>query len=544
MIDQQVYPPSQNTSQKELRTWQAQLVRGALHALVIIGIFAAIATAVNAYTNQVFWPIYFSFSLLLIMAVISFGPKIPYNVQSIALLIVFYFIGLVNLIAVGPSSESGGYFITLVFAAGLLYNRRSSIVLLIISSMTFIAFGALVVSGRATPLIPTDITNLTGWVRHIVNLIMLGSVVVASLGYLMPRVATAIEQSRTAAIELETQRALLEEQVVRRTADLERRNTQLEAATQVIRLASQIQNADDLIHEIVHIIAKEFNFYHCGIFLVDRRRKYAVLEAASSEEGMQALANNFQLELGQANITQPVVERGLAQIYLDANTNPAVVKHLELLEIQSAIALPLRSGNEILGFLDIQCREPNALMFEDIPVLQTLADQIALAMANMRLVQQLEQSLQAERSARGELTSSAWHDFVQLQQKQMRKSFDPRGILASLGKDEILSVPIRVRGRSIGQIRAAKPAGNRDWSPTERAMLQTLVDQLGVALDSARLYEETQQKARQEELIGEATTRMRETLDIETVLKTAAQELRQALELAEVEVHLGSYPDA
>jgi GAF domain-containing protein len=183
-------------------------------------------------------------------------------------------------------------------------------------------------------------------------------------------------------------------------------------------------------------------------------------------------------------------------------------------------------------------------MPEDIPVLQTLADQIALAMANTRLVQQLEKSLQAERSARGELTSSAWRDFIQSHQEQTRKSLDPQGILTTHSEKDILSIPIRVRGRSIGQIRAAKPSGQSAWSPSERAILQTLIDQLGVALDSARLYEETQQKAQQEELIGEATTRMRETLDLETVLKTAAQELRQALELAEVEVHLGSHPAA
>lgn len=544
MTDQQVHPPSQHSSQKELRTWQTQLVRGAFHALVVIGVFAAIATAVNAYTNQVLWPIYFSFGLLFFIAVIGFAPNIPYTVQSSALLIVFYLVGLVNLISVGPSSESGGYFITLVFAAGLLYSRRSSIIFLIISSLTFIAFGALVVSGRASPLIPTDITNLTGWVRHIVNLIMLGSVVVASLGYLMSRVAATIEQGRSAARELEAQRDLLEEQVVRRTVDLEHRNTQLEAATQVVRSASQIQSADDLIDEIVHIISREFKFYHCGIFILDEQRKFAILEAASSAEGMQARDNGFQLELGQANITQPVVEKGLAQIYVGANTSSAALKHLELPEIQSAIALPLRAGKEILGVLDIQCREPDALVPEDIPVLQTLADQIALAMANTRLVQQLEKSLQAERSARGELTRSAWHGFIQSHPGQTRKSLDPQGILTTHSEKDILSIPIRVRGRSIGQIRAAKPSGEREWSPSESAILQTLIDQLGVALDSARLYEETQQKAQQEELIGEATTRMRETLDLETVLKTAAQELRQALALAEVEVHLGSHPAA
>ena len=58
--------------------------------------------------------------------------------------------------------------------------------------------------------------------------------------------------------------------------------------------------------------------------------------------------------------------------------------------------------------------------------------------------------------------------------------------------------------------------------------MKTLSEQLSVALESALLFKQTQQRAAQEKLVGEVTTRIRESLDIETVLKTAAQEVRQA----------------
>jgi hypothetical protein len=65
---------------------------------------------------------------------------------------------------------------------------------------------------------------------------------------------------------------------------------------------------------------------------------------------------------------------------------------------------------------------------------------------------------------------------------------------------------------------------------------------LGVALDTARLYEETQERAERERMVGEITSHMRETLDLETVLQTAAREMRRALDLAEVEMRLGPDP--
>jgi hypothetical protein len=69
--------------------------------------------------------------------------------------------------------------------------------------------------------------------------------------------------------------------------------------------------------------------------------------------------------------------------------------------------------------------------------------------------------------------------------------------------------------------------------------MDTVIDQLETALDSARLYEETQVQAQNERMISEISSQMRETLDIESVLQTAARELRRVLNLAEVEIRMG-----
>jgi GAF domain-containing protein len=101
-----------------------------------------------------------------------------------------------------------------------------------------------------------------------------------------------------------------------------------------------------------------------------------------------------------------------------------------------------------------------------------------------------------------------------------------------------LAVPIKVRGHTIGVIDAHKPDGAGEWTAEEAALMETLADQLGVALENARLYQDSQHRAERERLMGEVTARMRESLDLEAVLKTAAQEVRQALGLPKVTVRL------
>ena len=70
-------------------------------------------------------------------------------------------------------------------------------------------------------------------------------------------------------------------------------------------------------------------------------------------------------------------------------------------------------------------------------------------------------------------------------------------------------------------------------------MLETMTDQLGVALESARLYQDAQRRAARERLVSDVTTRMRETLDVDTVLQTAVREIRQVLGLHDVTIRLG-----
>lgn len=103
-----------------------------------------------------------------------------------------------------------------------------------------------------------------------------------------------------------------------------------------------------------------------------------------------------------------------------------------------------------------------------------------------------------------------------------------------------LAVPIQVGGETIGTLSLARAPGAPAWTQEERSLVESIAGRLGLAAENLRLQEDAQRLAAQERLISEVSARVRETLDIDSVLKTALRELGSALDVADVEIRLGS----
>jgi two-component system NtrC family sensor kinase len=119
------------------------------------------------------------------------------------------------------------------------------------------------------------------------------------------------------------------------------------------------------------------------------------------------------------------------------------------------------------------------------------------------------------------------------QQGQVVQAQDAEGLA--------LAIPLRVRDQVVGVLgfRKGFAHGERQaWTDEERELLASFSAQLESALESARLYQETQRRAAEDRLLGEVTARMRQTLDVETVLQTAVREMGVALGLSRVEVRM------
>jgi len=119
---------------------------------------------------------------------------------------------------------------------------------------------------------------------------------------------------------------------------------------------------------------------------------------------------------------------------------------------------------------------------------------------------------------------------------QMTQAVD-RG--APVAQAESAAVPLVINRQVVGAIGGQHTDG-RPWTEEELSLIEDVTGQLAQTIESLRLFDDVQRRAVQEQLIGEVTTRIRESLDMETVLKTAVREMRRSLGLDKITIHLGT----
>jgi GAF domain-containing protein len=208
----------------------------------------------------------------------------------------------------------------------------------------------------------------------------------------------------------------------------------------------------------------------------------------------------------------------------------------------------MRHEARVIGVLDVQQAVPGAFGEGDVTAVQALADLVAAMYRDGQLFRQLQQSVVAERRAYAELSARAWLERARLAEEVSYRYENGRvrrlttrgsgGPIRSAGQSLQQAWPLSIRGRFAGLVEAQKPADQGDWTDAERQFIETVIEQLGPALENARLLEDAQSRAARDRLLADVTARTRETLDLDTVLRTAADEIYAALGLQEVVIQL------
>ena len=171
---------------------------------------------------------------------------------------------------------------------------------------------------------------------------------------------------------------------------LERRHKLLETAARAGQMVTSILDMDDLLKHTVNIICSEFSFYYSGIFLVSEDQKWAVLRAGYAVAGRKMMAEKYRLPVDENSMIGKSILSQQAQIASDVAGEETRFKNPYLPNTRSEMALPLIVDMHALGALTVQSDETNAFTEEDITSLQTMADQIAIALNNAQLMSKLE----------------------------------------------------------------------------------------------------------------------------------------------------------
>ena len=236
--------------------------------------------------------------------------------------------------------------------------------------------------------------------------------------------------------------------------------------------------------------------------------------------------------------------------------------HPLLPDTRSEAVLPLLSRERVTGAMSIQSAEPGVFSEDDLLTLQTMADQLANAIENVRLLEQMTQSRYELEIASGRYTAESWREYVrhaaqQLGYRYRQVTVEPltekypeaqrawehnEAVLLPLtgtpGIRSALAVPIRLRNQLLGVLDLRFEEG--EVPPETVEWVNQISDRLAISLESARLLQATRSTAEREQLVGRVIAQMRENLDVDAVLKTAAAQIREVMDLSRVTIRLAT----
>jgi GAF domain-containing protein/HAMP domain-containing protein len=360
----------------------------------------------------------------------------------------------------------------------------------------------------------------------------------------------------------------LEKRVAERTADLEmarlqsdKRANQLVAVGEISKFVNTEQKMEVLLALITRLVSERFGFYHTGIFLIDETKQFAILQAANSDGGQLMLRRGHKLRIGENSIVSTVAQTGQARIALDVGLDAVYFSNLDLPNTRSEIALPLKLRDNIIGVLDVQSEKPGAFMEDDANTLGILADQIAIAIDNARLFSQTQQTLAEVQDLYRQNLREGWKNFSREEGligynqtltggRKLTESIGALEIQQALNRGEtmvvpieksnesVIVVPIKLRGQVIGAMRIQSPNEEKKWTANEINLSEAVSERLSLALENARLIQESQRQVIKEQTISEITSHIGSSINLENVLRTAVEELGRSIPGSEVIIKL------
>ncbi|HDQ70611.1 MAG TPA: sensor histidine kinase [Chloroflexi bacterium] len=372
---------------------------------------------------------------------------------------------------------------------------------------------------------------------------------------------------------------------VEANAQLQKRVCQLQAATQVSHHIAVANDLEVVMQTTVDAITDYFDFHHTGLFLIDVNEnedgqkqgagmQWAILKAGSGEIGQKMLAQDHKIKVGSKSPVGWCASQGRAQAIPDPD-NQLSRHDLDanplLPDTRSELALPVKVQDRIIGVLDVHSSERQMFDQEIIELLQMIADQIAIAIGHARTPS--EQVGEQERESKSEDTPLPIEEKVTLSSEQALTKYErtltdlaptspaieekiKRAIQQAIEKQKIvvqaanandaeashdeaaiLVSPIQLRGEAIGVL-GLRETGKRYWTEDEIVLIETIADQMALAIENARLLRETQLRAERERLVSNISAKVRASTDVDSILRTAIRELGRALHASEGLINL------
>ncbi len=509
-----------------LRNARAEVLDQLLRGVRWVALLALATSALSAAFTGMWAPTLIYAVIFLAVLALSLARTWPLTRRGGLFLGLVYVLGVVSLFSSGL--EGSGRVILLGFAVltTVLFGARAGLSALLAVLLTWALLGFVVTTGLWQPLDPASSLVWQDWLVAGATLALFIVALIIPQRQFLETQAFALATSeqkrelektreallqRTAELEAATQAlSLTNEELLAQSRVLERRASQLAVSAEVARAAATLHDLPTLLDGAVRLISEKFGFYHAGIFLLDEDGEWAVLRAASSAGGQRMLARRHRLRAakvagGQQGIVGFVAASGQPRIALNVGEDAVHFRNPDLPDTQSEMALPLRGSAGVIGALDVQSTQLNAFSDDDIVALQSLADQLAVAIENARLLAEQERNLEAlrqlQRQAReqgGGMPVSA------LPQAYRYDGVDtaPLPIEDAATEPGALEIPIRAGDLTLGTIAIKRE--QQVWSDNELQLIEAIAERMGLALENAHLYFDARTNAQRMAALSEA----------------------------------------
>ena len=374
----------------------------------------------------------------------------------------------------------------------------------------------------------------------------------------------------------------------------------IQTASEIARDISSALDLDELLLKAVNLIRNRFAFYYAAIFLVDSTGSNILIREATGEAGTQMKRIGYKLAIGSNSIVGFVASQGEPLLVNDTTKDATYLPNDLLPDTRAEAAIPLKIGDRILGVLDVQSTVPFSFSPDDLSTLQTLADQVAIAVNNTELFAETQEHLSQHRllhhittsaasgttmeeslasaveglqvtlggdrvailladAERNSLVVKAWVGYseeatdltipfgsgvtgwVAAHRKPLRiddVTQDVRYIQASSNTRSELALPLIFRNDILGVLNVESEQVAA-YTENDEEMLGTLAGSLAAIIANTRLVEQIRKQAERERLLYEITSKIRRSTDMQTILSTTIDEIKRATGAYKTRITLG-----
>ena len=467
---------------------------------------------------------------------ITFYRKLNYGLRAGTLLLLLYVVGIFSALQFGSAGDARVWWLGFSLLSAVFFGTRSGIAASIIIFGTYLGLGWMMNQYLIeAPDLSTylDATELFPWTSTSVPLLTVSILAVVSFGLIINGLTVNLDKSTQLTDELEEDRFELQQ----RTSDLERREVQIRTAAEISRAITAVLDPDEIFEKVVNLIKERFGLYYVGVFMLADDGLYAILRVGTGDAGKNMVANGHKLAVGGSSMIGWCISNRQARIALDVGEDAVHFQNPHLPSTRSELALPMISEGHALGALTIQSIWPEAFDQDDVTVLQGIADSLATAINNANLFNQVQDSLDEINTLHRQYLAKAWEDVI-AREEATAFTFErtPAEIDTQDTQLATIEVPLILRDQVIGTISIEREQDA--LTEDEEAFVNGIALQAALALENARLVQETERSAQHNRTVTDITSKIWTSTSVDAILRTALQELGQTLSASEGTIQL------